>query len=277
MLELSPLGPLPSPIEEERENDRFTTSTRLSRQSSTSNPGTAANGRKVQRPSDIRATRADADDFQNALDTSRRAAQRSSDSATYALRLNERPISAGGGYDDRHALIPGRLNFDSEDGGDQSEEVAVPVTAEELRVDERDKYWRCIERGKAALLKLCSVASAAATGSAPPEIRVVAAKPNGHDRREGFQDFYCQAQHEPFAAFRDGGALQIPHLTSTAADATQIGCWADADVFLLVRSAPFLSFKTVGGSDGGWYWTGELPRETFHPPLLAIPSQIAQS
>ncbi|CBQ70938.1 conserved hypothetical protein [Sporisorium reilianum SRZ2] len=285
LLELSPLGALPSPVEEEREGDRFTASARSSRQPLSNDAGTSANGRRPH-PSDVRATRPVADIFLNALKTSRRAADRLSQSAAHPLVPNGRRIPTGGG-DEAHDT--GGLNFNVENGGntDQSDDAAIPVTAEELRIDERDKYWRFVERGKAALAKLWSSSAAAPTGSGPPEIRVVAAKPNGHDRREGFQDFHCQAQLEPIAAAvkNDGAVHASSSHTSAAAHPTQnegdgaaeeVGCWADPDVFSLVRSAPFLSFKSIGGSDGGWYWTGELPRETVHPSLHVIPSQIAQ-
>lgn len=175
LLELSPLGSLPSPVEEERESNRFVASARTSRRPSFSNIGSAVNGCRGHL-SDVRATRTDADVFHNALKATRRAAGRLLESASRA------PGPTGRDDDEHFAHDTGGLNFNDGNGGDmdQSDDAAIPVAAEELRIGDRDRYWRCIERGKDALVKLWSSASAP-TGSAPPEIRVVAAKPNGHD------------------------------------------------------------------------------------------------
>ncbi len=77
------------------------------------------------------------------------------------------------------------------------------ATGEDLRIGERDKYWRLVEAGKTALVQLWIASSEqasqevshASVENGSPDIRVVAARPNGHDRREGFQDFYCQSQN----------------------------------------------------------------------------------
>ncbi len=45
--------------------------------------------------------------------------------------------------------------------------------------------------------------------------------------------------------------------------------------FSLVTAAPHLSFKSVGGTEQGWFWTGELPRETNVPSTRVLPSRIA--
>ncbi len=121
------------------------------------------------------------------------------------------------------------------DGGLGQSETALMPTGEELRTEERDRYWRLVEAGKHALVNLWGESC-----DELPELRVVSARPNGHDRREGFLDYHCQ----------------------TAASAgADVGCWADADVFDLVHQSPFLSYRADDFSQV-WYWTGELPRST---------------
>lgn len=67
-------------------------------------------------------------------------------------------------------------------------------------------------------------------------------------------DFYCQIAPE--------------------ADETDVGCWADPDVFNLVTRSPYLSYR-LDESGKGWYWTGELPRSTTRDGVTTyIPSWI---
>lgn len=122
-----------------------------------------------------------------------------------------------------------------DDGGLGQSETAPMPTREELRTEERDRYWHLIEAGKHALVRLWGESC-----DELPELRVVCARPNGHDRREGFLDYHCQ---------------------TAAAAGADVGCWADADVFELVDHSPFLSYRADDLSRA-WYWTGELPRST---------------
>ncbi|SPO32128.1 uncharacterized protein UTRI_02685 [Ustilago trichophora] len=285
LLELSPLGPLPSPVDEERENDRFAafSSSRVAPSLSVS-PGitpvssrdTSASAKDCKaQPADVRAQRSDANRFLDAVKTSRAAAECATlavtaDSSADPIRIFHDRI---GNHNDEHDLV---------DRTEQGNEV-LPITAEELRTAERDKYWRLIEAGKRALIELWRSSQQPAIGVAAvdsPEIRVVTARPMGHDRREGFQDFYCQAQHEsytatPTPAVRCTESAANGSIRSGGETEEEVGCWADPDVFSLVPTAPYLSFKSCGGHQQGWYWTGELPRESHLPSISVIPSLIA--
>ncbi|SPO25204.1 uncharacterized protein UTRI_02685_B [Ustilago trichophora] len=294
LLELSPLGPLPSPVEEERQNDRFAAYPRNRVASSLPVSGyrtpvssretsASTNGRKLQ-SAEVRAQRSDAYYFLDAIKTSRTAAERATLTVTADPSVDSIRIFADrdGHRNDERDLV---------DRTDEANE-ALPVTAEELRTAERDKYWRLIEAGKVALIELWRASQQPTNGVAAsdlPEIRVVTARPMGHDRREGFQDFYCQAQHEPYTTTfapmvrssesATNGSIRSGCETAEEEEEEEeeVGCWADPDVFSLVPTAPYLSFKTRGGHQEGWYWTGELPRESHLPSISVIPSLIACS
>lgn len=275
LLELSPLGPLPSPTEEERENDPSAAFFRVGRNApawpmldpasmrSASRNGSASQRKDKDIVAEVRAQRSDAHHFEDALRIYRAAADPES------IQTASTSVSREDGENSEHVN-----GIDEEDG------QAPPVTAEELRTDERDKYWRHIESGKRALVELWRSSQ---TEPNVPDIRVVTAKPGGHDRREVFLDFYCQAQHEPFTATPNHWN---GHSAAAAANETrgkvhgradEVGCWADPDVFSLVTTAPYLSFKSLGQPDRGWYWTGELPRQSHHSLTAVLPSQVMRS
>lgn len=281
LLELSPLGALPSPREKEQESFRSVASTRSHdiRRSpiggvapplrSRADPG--ANACKAQ-AGDSRATRFDASHFQDAMRTLPRAATLRQSASGEALL---------------EQLADG-LRLENQ-GGLDNDDAASTISAEELRIGERDQYWRHVESGKMALVKLWSSCQRDSKldvpNDSPLEVRIVAARSNGHDRHEEFQDFYCQAQHEPFQTSLASTNRSHHHISSPAGStrdthreaARQVGCWADPDVFSLVETAPYLSFKATGASDHGWYWIGDLPRETRQASWLVIPSRISKS
>lgn len=233
------------------------------------------------------------------------------------------------------------------------------TSLEDLRTGERDEYWRLVEKGKYALLRLWNHGRSSPTPPPPtlnavnvsssfnelkdrgmnttasleeiPEmhtvIKVVAARPNGHDRKEGFVDFYCQSQHTHPAGVSTrtisaGSArgrpqfdppLRYSHDTAppgvgldpgeTAEEEEKAeyemwedgaGCWADNDIFDLVHLEPHLSYRSTpalppqevesssatGAAEGQggrsesagryWWWTGELPRATYHNRQVVV-------
>ncbi|KAJ9478645.1 hypothetical protein PHBOTO_002144 [Pseudozyma hubeiensis] len=272
LLELSPLGPLPSPMEEDREMIA-------------SRSGSTASSLRQSRSMDARATRADASHFHDAISSSRRGAARN---ILHSVPANGH---SGGGLP-QYLEQTGSFSIGLGPHIDQIEDAeTLGATPEELRIGDRDNYWRSVESGQAALVDLWSIARRSADSEtqieSSPEIRVVAARPNGHDRREGFQDFYCQAQHDPSTVTDPVSARRRYHTSASEVPtergsrglqvASEVGCWADPDIFSLVGTAPYLSFKSVGKSDHGWYWTGELPRETQQPSRLVIPSLVKRS
>ncbi|KAF6767425.1 hypothetical protein PSEUBRA_004766 [Kalmanozyma brasiliensis GHG001] len=179
----------------------------------------------------------------------------------------EKPAGRRAAHEDAHTFL---------DAARSSTDVEAPIP--DPNAYERDRYWAQIEDGKLALTKLWADSQEAFSGRV--DIRVVAARPNGHDRREGFQDFDCQAQHEPdnLGAISSNGDANGFATTYTDDERPgDAGSWADPDVFSLVRTAPHLSFRALGGSAPGWYWTGELPRQTRHPSPLTLPSIVSGS
>lgn len=234
LLELSPLGQLPSP-----------------------NP-LCANARLEDR-----AQLSDKVHFDLAKNPSRAAALRESLEATGVTATH---------------FVSGFL---SSTGSGDFEEMLERGASDDLRVSERDKYWRQVEAGKIALINLWSEQELT-DGARRADIRVVAAKPNGHDRNEGFLDFYCQAQHE------SGSSLDAREIGSTTRTiegcegASEVGSWADPDVFSLIETGPWLAFRKLGGLSSenqgkdvpSWYWTGDLPRERTQPRPLFLPSRV---
>lgn len=225
-----------------------------------------------------RAQESDTLDFNNAIQTSRAAAE----CATKGCLLNP-PKS---NLLDLLTLV--HRNHTSGITIENDDDVVGAMIAEDLRTSERDMYWRQVEDGKVALQELwrasCDSTIDSTTntsqGNGHVQIRVVAARPNGHDRYEGFLDFYCQAQHDATDATHEGSSFAgiRDEEGESQAGADRVGCWADPDVFSLVKSAPHLSFLQVTCDDKtGWYWTGELPRETNHPRTLVLPSHISRS
>lgn len=298
LLELSPLGPLPSPIEQESEVDPFAAFLRSRGLPPVPMPGSmtmsmpsdhahaAPKARKPQ-PADVRAQRSDADTFFNALQTSRTAANRVTTAATSTvgpptLHIFTDDDGDSDDDDDDDSDNDDNTQNGESDGEDEAGSQSA-ATGEDLRTAERDKYWRLVEAGKTALIQLWTAsqqtpAMANTVARCIPNIRVVTARANGHDRREGFQDFYCQAQNQSL----NSAALHL-HRTEKSVEKVRrdtegcgedVGCWADPDVFELVFKAPWLSFKSVGGNESGWYWTGELPRVTDQPSTY-IPSRIS--
>ncbi|SYW86309.1 uncharacterized protein UBRO2_06029 [Ustilago bromivora] len=262
LLELSPLDPLPSPMVEERENDPSATFFRVGRNASAwSMLDARETGRRGKASvADVRAKRSNLHDFKDAMQISPVAANHPNMAAASPFGLPEE--------EDR---------IDPVDSLDEESSQVPAVTPEELRTAERDKYWRLVEEGKRALIKLWRSSQ---TEPDVPDIRVVTARRGGHDRREAFLDFYCQAQQEPCTATATATASRSNgHSCSAEAkrlygQADEVGCWADPDVFSLVTTAPYLSFKSLGEADRGWYWTGELPRQTSDPLKAVLPSQV---
>ncbi|KAJ1029811.1 hypothetical protein NDA13_003051 [Ustilago tritici] len=264
LLELSPLGPLPSPMVEERENDPSATFFRVGRNAPAWPMLDAREtGRRGKASvADVRAKRSNQHVFKDAMQISPVAANHRNTAAASPFGLPEE--------EDR---------IDPVDSLDEESSQVPAVTPEELRTAERDKYWRLVEEGKRALIKLWRSSQ---TEPDVPDIRVVTARRGGHDRREVFLDFYCQAQHEPSTATATATEIRLNgHSCSAEAkrlyrQADEVGCWADPDVFSLVTTAPYLSFKSLGEADRGWYWTGELPRQTSDPLKAVLSSQVTQ-
>ncbi|SNX83656.1 uncharacterized protein MEPE_02363 [Melanopsichium pennsylvanicum] len=275
LLELSPLGPLPPPVNGPFAD--FLRSRGIPRVLPVALPGPSPASSRGDRNAsmsqkalcaDVRAKRSDANNFFDAIRSSRSAEDRTSYAAS-----SSGPQTVQYYFGDDAGLHDTNGGVNDEDDDD-----APPSTAEDLRTAERDKYWRLVEAGKGALVELWAASqqlSNNAAGCGAPDIRVVTARPMGHDRREGFQDFYCQAQNEPpgststelSANSRENGSMVRDHEASE-----EVGCWADPDVFSLISTAPWLSYTSQVGES--YHWTGELPRKTNYPTSLVIPSMI---
>ncbi|SJX65960.1 uncharacterized protein SRS1_16514 [Sporisorium reilianum f. sp. reilianum] len=130
--------------------------------------------------------------------------------------------------------------------GDRSLEAAIsavdPSWQEHFRAT--DEYWRQVHQGKHALQRLWNDARVRA-GLAPTEIRLVADR-FGDYWDESECNFRCQA------AGVDGAAR---------GSSSDVGVWADADVFELVETQPWLSYFQLARY-GCCSWSGALPRDS---------------
>lgn len=136
---------------------------------------------------------------------------------------------------------------------------------------ELDREWRGVQEGKLALIDLwnrCRRENASSDSEEvlpEMEIRVVAGRLGRWDPTELLEDCRCQSDNlaatGPTAGDRRAGEQEHGH---TASSSTDHGSWRDADVFSLVETSPWLSYRKITHQPQlvHCYWTGELPRET---------------
>ncbi|EPQ29983.1 uncharacterized protein PFL1_02656 [Pseudozyma flocculosa PF-1] len=141
-------------------------------------------------------------------------------------------------------------NNDNGDGGDS------------LRTAPRDQYWTQIQAGKRALVHLWN--DEQGPRDTATDIRIVAARPGGHDKYEGIHEFLCQS-----GCFTSVVRDASPETAAAGTATADVGSWADPDVFELARTRPALAYRPREGRRGegagdwrgqGSWWTGELPR-----------------
>ena len=157
------------------------------------------------------------------------------------------------------------------------------LTAPELPNDRREQkrvaglgaYWRKVELGKLALTELWArsrsgstlgTADAQSTELPGVEIRVVAARHDNWNTNAMIKELRCQADNAIYDTEDGEGRTPEGGRPWDESLSPDIGCWADPDVFSLVRTHPWLSYRQVSRTDTGpefLFWTGELPRETF--------------
>ncbi|PWZ01681.1 hypothetical protein BCV70DRAFT_158258 [Testicularia cyperi] len=146
---------------------------------------------------------------------------------------------------------------------------------EDTRTRPRQEYWSSVQDGKRALLELWTenqtqgATQATADGETAPattEIRLVAARPGGHDRTEGYLDYLCQSQAFVPASALDRNSSRREMYSIVSESTVEMGCWADEDVFHLAQTRPYLTYRrsryprTAPGGGIRVWWTGELPR-----------------
>ena len=147
-----------------------------------------------------------------------------------------------------------------------------------------DNAWRLVKAGKEAFKQLWSSSRARSAEGGPghegvgetslpveTEIRVVARKYDDLcSIDEERADFY--SEFEQLRSAKSGGegfdtsVLQdtLPQTSSPSATAPaqDVGIWTDQDVFSLVNTMPWLSYRMDSAGEF-CYWTGELPRESI--------------
>lgn len=131
----------------------------------------------------------------------------------------------------------------------------------------QDQFWQRMHSGKQKLLSVWN-GSRAKNGRQPTEVRVVisgpASSPLGRfDRRdEGtlqrcMEEFYRQAKLN--STTFDEGLFSSGNVEEIASG--QGKSWRDQDVFSLVESMPWLSYRRLDKYGCCW-WTGDLPRDS---------------
>lgn len=143
-----------------------------------------------------------------------------------------------------------------------------------------DRRWKSIHQSKHDLVKLWN-GNRTRNGLQPTEIRVVARRKSSRSSGSAYE-FHGQAENFDLARIDAAEGLSRGSETTNASN---VGIWADPDVFSLAETQPWLGYRQLP-EFGCCCWHGDLPRDsnpneipskadgeikrTISPPLIKL-------